>query len=715
MTKQKNGSGSSPKPAKTGKKLTSDDIISFLRTRNGRASKAEIAKKFGVTGNDRIGLKHVIKEMLIRGYLHHGTFRSYVLPDVVKAEALPERKVDKRSIGIEKDQEDDNAPIYFVGLYAPLSTGGGMVNPVSRQDKHAIQIAEGRSKDARRGDLVKAIYSPRGWSVEEVLGEEDDAGLISLMAIETMDIPHVFPQEALDETDGIKVPALDKRTDLRKLPLVTIDGEDSRDFDDAVHAVATKNGGWEITVAIADVSHYVTPDSALDKEAYKRGNSVYFPDRVVPMLPEALSNDLCSLRPNEDRACMAAIMRVGADGILIDTKIVRGLMKSAARLTYTEVQEAHDGNPNEKTKGIVDSIIKPLYGAYQTLAKARAARGTVELDLPERKVFLKDGMIQDIVSRARFDSHKLIEEMMILANVAVATELLRKEQEALYRVHPKPDTTRWASTREFLQELGLKTKAVMHPAPQDLQNILEAVKDRDESPLVNDMILRSMSQASYSPENIGHFGLALENYSHFTSPIRRYADLIVHRALIRAFDLGKDGMTDRELGRLEIIGTHISARERVAQAAERETIDRYIALFLEDKVGMTFAARVSGVTKFGLFVNVDPYGADGLIPIRTLPQDYYIFDEKRHSLIGRRNGLTFRLAMPLTVRLVEVEAGTGRLLMELVEGLAIPTGRVPQPRRPERNTRGRREKDGRERTDGRGNNGKSDKGRWTRK
>jgi ribonuclease R len=715
MTKQKNGSGSSPKPPKTGKKLTSDDIISFLRTRNGRASKAEIAKKFGVAGNDRIGLKHVLKEMLIRGYLHHGTFRSYVLPDVAKAEALPERKVDKRSIGIEKDQEDESGPIYFVGLYAPLSTGGGMVNPVSRQDKHAIMVAEGRTKEARRGDLVRAIYSPRGWSVEEVLGEEDDAGLVSLMAIETMDIPHVFPQEALDETNGIRVPLLGDRTDLRDLPLVTIDGEDSRDFDDAVHATPEKNGGWKITVAIADVSHYVTPGSALDKEAYKRGNSVYFPDRVVPMLPEALSNDLCSLRPNEDRACMAAIMRIDADGQLTGTKIVRGLMKSAARLTYTEVQEAHDGNPNEKTKGIVDSIIKPLYGAYHTLAKARAARGTVELDLPERKVFLKDGMIQDIVSRARFDSHKLIEEMMILANVAVATELLRKEQEALYRVHPKPDTTRWASTREFLQEMGLKTKAVMHPAPQDLQNILTAVNGTDEAPLVNDMILRSMSQASYSPENIGHFGLALENYSHFTSPIRRYADLIVHRALIRAFGLGGDGLTDHELGRLEIIGTHISARERVAQAAERETIDRYIALFLEDKVGMTFSARVSGVTKFGLFVNVDPYGADGLIPVRTLPQDYYIFDEKRHSLIGRRNGLTFRLAMPLTVRLVEVEAGTGRLLMELVEGIMIPTTRIPQPRRPERNVRGRREKDGSERSDGRGNNGKSDKGRWPRR
>lgn len=719
MTNKKDGSGSSQKPPKSSKKLTSDDIISFLHSRNGRASKAEIAKKFGITGNDRIQMKHVLKEMLNRSTLHHGTFRSYVLPEVAKAEALPDRKRPKDKTAaaaaqfIESDEHEDKGPIYFVGLYAPLHNGGGMVNPVSRQDKHPIMVSEGRTKDARTGDLVKALYSPRGWSIEKILGEQDDAGLVSLMAIETMDIPNEFPQEALDETVDIMVPALDKRKDLRDLPLVTIDGEDSRDFDDAVHAIADGNG-WKITVAIADVSHYVTPDSALDREAYKRGNSVYFPDRVVPMLPEALSNDLCSLRPNEDRACLAAIMKIDADGILTDTKIVRGLMRSHARLTYTEVQEAHDGQPNEKTAPIIDSIIKPLYGAYKTLAKARAARGTVELDLPERKVSLKDGVVQDIVSRARFDSHKLIEEMMILANVAVASALLGKEQEALYRIHPKPDASRWVNTRDFLMELGLKTKPALQPRPQDLQDILDAVVGRDESPLVNDMILRSMSQASYHPDNIGHFGLALDNYAHFTSPIRRYADLIVHRALIRAFDLGKDGLTDKEMARLDHIGIHISARERVAQAAERETVDRYIALFLEDKVGATFHARVSGVTKFGLFVNIDPFGADGLIPVRTLPQDFYIHDEKRHALTGRRNGLTFRLAMPVTVRLMEVEAGTGRLLMGLVEGTYTMPERVVRReyRSSERRPNDRAPGSGRERSRGpnRGGSGGGSKG-----
>jgi ribonuclease R len=697
MTNKKDGSGSSPKQKKPSKKLTSDDIISFLKSRHGRASKSEIAKKFGVTGNDRIGLKHVLKEMLNRGTLHHGTFRSYVLPEVAKAEALPDRKRDKNTAPSPafqngaQENEEDRGPIYFVGLYEPMRHGGGMVHPVSRKDRNAILVSEGRTGKARNGDLVKAIYSPRGWSIESVIAEFDDANMVSLMAIETMDIPHVFPEEAMAETVGITVPELGKRTDLRDLPLVTIDGEDSRDFDDAVHATPDKNGGWKITVAIADVSHYVRPGSALDVEAFARGNSVYFPDRVVPMLPEALSNDLCSLRPHEERACMAAIMRINSDGKLIDTKIVRGLMKSSARLTYTEVQEAFDGNPNDKTKPILDSIIKPLYGAYEVLAKARAARGTVELDLPERKVFIKDGVVQDIVSRARFDSHKLIEEMMILANVAVAEALESKEQEALYRVHPKPDASRWSNTREFLMELGLKTKPAMHPKPQDLQDLLDAVTGRDEAPLVNDMVLRSMSQATYSPEKIGHFGLALESYSHFTSPIRRYADLIVHRALIRAFDLGDDGLTDHELGRLEIIGVHISARERVAQLAERETVDRYIALFLQDKVGATFHARVSGVTKFGLFVNVDPFGADGLIPVRTLPDDFYIHDEKRHSLTGRKRGYSFRLAMRLMVRLVEVEAATGRLLMELMpESIGEPVPHADRPtqeRRPPRDGR----------------------------
>ncbi|MDB5478767.1 MAG: rnr [Alphaproteobacteria bacterium] len=698
MKKENDTSGTTPgkpkKPAKSPPKLTQDEVLAFVASRNGRVTKAEIARKFGVTGNDRIGLKHVLKEMLARGTLHHGTFRSYVLPGQMQKKEDPVISTKGRNPGtkqgdfslakgsvrndrrVERNDRmgdrEEKPPTHFIGLYEPLQNGGGMVNPVSRQDKNPIMVGEGKTKDARSGDLVRADFSPRGWSISEVLADRDDAGMVSLMAIKTLDIPDVFSPEVMAETQGISVPSLGKRTDLRDVPLVTIDGDDSRDFDDAVYAIADdaedNKGGWKITVAIADVAHYVKTDSALDREALKRGNSVYFPDRVVPMLPEALSNDLCSLRPHEERACMAALMRINENGHLVEIKIVRGLMKSVARLTYTEVQEALDGQPNEKTAPLLDTVIKPLYGAYKTLAKARADRGTVELDLPERRVFLKNGMIEDIISKPRYDSHKLIEELMILANVAVATMFEEKKQEALYRIHPKPDASRWASTREFLQELGLKTKPGLSPKPADLQALLDQVVGRDEAPLVNDIVLRSMSQASYSPENIGHFGLALENYSHFTSPIRRYADLIVHRALIKQFHLGNDGLTDAEEEDLVRIGEHISQRERIAQVAERDTINRYIALFLEDKIGATFAARVSGVTRFGLFVNVDPMGADGLIPVRTLPEDYYIHDEKRHSLVGRRNGLVFRLAMPLTVRLLEVEAGTGRLLMELLPG-----------------------------------------------
>jgi ribonuclease R len=558
-------------------------------------------------------------------------------------------------------------------------------------------LADGNTADAARGDLVEAKLGPKGWVIAELLCRENDAGMISLMAIRSMDIPDVFPANVIESTQNLVVPELGKRKDLRDIPLVTIDGEDARDFDDAVWAEADTSpdneGGWKILVAIADVSHYVRPNSALDREAYKRGNSVYFPDRVVPMLPEALSNDLCSLRPHEPRACMAAQMRINHDGDLIETKIIRGLMRSVARLTYNQVQEALDGHPNDLTTPILESVLKPLYSAFKLLEKARSRRGAVELDLPERKVILKDGVVHDVSKRLRLDSHKLIEEFMILANVAVATALEEKNQDLLYRIHAKPDSARWVTVRDFLMELGLRPKNILSPSPKDMQELLASVVGKDEAPLVNDIVLRSMSQASYNPDNVGHFGLALERYAHFTSPIRRYADLIVHRALIRAFRLGDDGLSDEDIERLQLTGEHISERERIAQSAERETIDRYIALYLSDKVGATFGARVSGVTHFGLFVNVEPMGADGLIPIRTLPNDFYIHDEKRHSLVGRRTGLTFRLAMPVTVRLVGVDTITGRLQMELVPGqFDLPEKDINPRRRQIRMERGKSEK-----------------------
>lgn len=691
-----------PAPPKGPKgKASAEEIVAFLHTRHGRASKADIARHFGITSNDRIGLKHTLKEMLAKGTLHQGTYRSYALPGAKKI-TKEDKKNDKRERKYgERPARDENHPIHFVGLFEPMKTGGGLINPVSRGEKNTVMVSEDKTGGAKRGDFVQAAYGPQGWQVSEILAREGAADMVSLMAITTMDIPHEFPQEVLNETKNISVPELGKRTDLRDIPLVTIDGEDARDFDDAVWAApddaSDNKGGWVILVAIADVSHYVRPHSALDDEAYKRGNSVYFPDRVVPMLPEALSNDLCSLRPHEPRACMAARMRINRDGILIDVKILRGLMKSAARLTYNMVQEALDGNPNDLTKPLLKTVIEPLYEAYKVLDKARHQRGAVDLDLPERKVILKNGKVEDISKRMRLDSHKLIEEFMILANVAVATALEEKDQELLYRIHAKPDNARWASTRDFLIELGLRPKYGLSPTPKDMQALLKSVVGHDEAPLVNDVVLRSMSQAAYSPENVGHFGLALERYAHFTSPIRRYADLVVHRALIRAFKLGDDGLGDHDINRLEQTGEHISERERVAQSAERETIDRYIALFLSDKVGATFAAKISGVTHFGVFVNVEPMGADGLIPIRTLPNDFYIHDEKRHALTGRRTGLTFRLAMPLTVRLVAVDAATGRLQMELVPGsFTMPEGR------PDRRATHRRDEERRERPDRRG-------------
>jgi ribonuclease R len=685
----------SPKPPK-GSKATAEAIVALLHTRHGRASKADIARHFGITGNDRIGLKHLLKEMLVKGALHQGSFRSFALPGAHKI-TKTEKKTDKRERKYgERPAHEENRAAQFVGLYEPMKTGGGLINPVARGEKNTVMVAEDKTGGAKRGDFVQAVYGPQGWAVTEILARDGEAGMVSLMAIKTMDIPNEFPEAVLNETKNISVPPLGKRTDLRDLPLITIDGEDARDFDDAVWAAPDdapdNKDGWLIIVAIADVSHYVRPHSELDDEAYKRGNSVYFPDRVVPMLPEALSNDLCSLRPHEPRACMAAKMRINRDGILIDIKILRGLMQSAARLTYNMVQEALDGHPNDLTKPLMKTAIEPLYQAYKVLEKARQLRGAVDLDLPERKVILKDGVVHDISKRARLDSHKLIEELMILANVAVATALEQKDQELLYRIHAKPDNARWASVRDFLLELGLRPKYGLSPSPKDMQALLKSVVGHDEAPLVNDVVLRSMSQAAYSPENVGHFGLALERYAHFTSPIRRYADLVVHRALIRAFKLGDDGLGDHDVNRLEQTGEHISERERVAQSAERETIDRYIALFLSDQVGATFAARISGVTHFGVFVNVEPMGADGLIPIRTLPNDFYIHDEKRHSLVGRRTGLTFRLAMPLTVRLVSVDSATGRLQMELMPGtITMPEGHTER-RAPRRSEDGRRDR-----------------------
>ncbi|NTU77755.1 MAG: VacB/RNase II family 3'-5' exoribonuclease, partial [Alphaproteobacteria bacterium] len=429
-----------------------------------------------------------------------------------------------------------------------------------------------------------------------------------------------------------------------------------------------KDGGWHLIVAIADVAHYVRRGGALDGEAYQRGNSTYFPDRVVPMLPEALSNELCSLKPQVERACMAAHMWLDRAGELVRWQFVRGVMKSRARLTYEQAQAAMDGQPDKVTAPLLDSVLRPLYGAYACLMQARLNRGTLELDLPERKVELgKDGHVKAIKVRERLDSHKLIEEFMIAANVAAAAQLENKGGVCLYRIHDKPNEIKLTALRDFLDSLGINLVPAKQLHPRMLTHILELAAGGPHAEVVNEVMLRTQAQAVYSPENIGHFGLALAKYAHFTSPIRRYADLVVHRGLIRACKLGPDGLTDDEIAQLADIGEHISNTERRSATAEREAVDRFTTMFLADKVGTVFAARISGVARFGLFARLDETGADGIIPFQALPHDFYNHDEKRHALVGQRKGRVYQLAQAVKVRLLLAEKLTGSLQFEVVE------------------------------------------------
>lgn len=550
---------------------------------------------------------------------------------------------------------------------------GWTLEITDRKDK-AHYIVRGPAKaESCAGELVAARILPstkHGRHEVEIthnLGDPNDPRNISLIALHQNDIPLSFPDEVIEEAEAAKPVTLKGREDLRKIPLVTIDGADARDFDDAVFA-EPDGKGWHLIVAIADVAHYVRAGSPLDREAYNRGNSTYLPDRVVPMLPEALSNELCSLKPNVDRACLAVHMWIDSKGELTRWKFVRGVMKSHARLTYEQVQAAMDGNGDSHTKPLLENVIKPLYGAYACLMGARVKRGTLELELPERKVVLaKDGSVKAIVNRERLESHKLIEEFMICANVAAAAQLEGKGGLCLYRVHDKPSEIKLDALRDFLDSIGIRLVPAKQLHPRMLTQILENASGGEHAQVVNEVMLRSQSQAQYSPDNIGHFGLALAKYAHFTSPIRRYADLVVHRGLIRTCKLGEDGLTDDEIKRLEDIGEHISGTERNSAMAERDAVDRFTTLFLADKVGAVFSARISGVARFGLFARLDETGADGIIPFNALPRDYYVHDEKRQAMVGQRHGRIYRLASPVQVRLQTADRLTGSMSFVIVE------------------------------------------------
>ena len=710
---------------------TREQILQFLADNPGPEGKREIVRAFRLKGSQRAALRRMLRQLADEGLYERGSgieAGKDALPPVAVLEIfevdidgeLIARPVEWRGNGpaprivmvpdrhgrlaagigermltrIEAGEEGyegrvirriSAAPDRVLGVFRE-SREGGRIEPTDRRFRHELAVASADQKDASPGDLVLAEVMPgrtlglRRARISERLGGTDEPGAISLIALHSHDIPIALPADAIAEAEAARPVSLNGRVDLRDLPLVTIDGADARDFDDAVWAAhdetKANKRGWRITVAIADVAHYVRPGSALDRAAGERGNSVYFPDRVVPMLPEVLSNGLCSLQPGEDRGCLACHMRIDSGGNVLSHRFERGVMRSAARLTYSQAQDAFEGQPDDTTKPLLKTVLRSLFGAYGALAKARAKRQTLELDLPERRITLgENGRIVRIAIRPRLESHKLIEEFMIAANVAAAETLNKRRAPGLYRIHDGPDTEKLEALRNFVESLGYALGRGQVVKPAHLNRLLAKVAGTPHERMVNQLVLRSQSQALYSPENIGHFGLALARYAHFTSPIRRYADLIVHRALIGALGLGKDGIGRDDLPALAGIAEHISSTERRAAVAERDANDRFTAAFLAERVGAEFSGAINGVTRFGLFITLDETGADGLAPISSLPDDFYVHDEARHRLVGRRTRRVYSLGEAVEIRLAEANPVTGGLIFELLGGGKLGAGR----------------------------------------
>lgn len=597
--------------------------------------------------------------------------------------AIYKARVIKR-IGSSNDQT--------LGILRKSKDGNLFVEQVEKKAARDLTVDPKFQGDAKPGDLVaveiqkSGKYGPQSARITKSHGPADDQKTVSRIAIIQHGIPYIFPDDVLREAKNAKPASMAKRVDLREMPLITIDPADARDHDDAVFAEAdtdkNNRGGWVVTVAIADVAHYVTSGSALDREARLRGNSVYFPDLVVPMLPERISNDLCSLVAGKDRPAMAIQMTFGADGQKKSHKLMRIMMRSAAGLSYQQAQAAIDGNPDQETAPLLEPVLKPLWAAYRALHEARLKREPLELDLPERKVILNaDGSINRIEVPPRLEAHKLIEEYMIQANVAAAEILEHKNMVLLYRVHDSPSAAKLEALSEFLKSIEVSGPKSGNLRPSQFNYILKTVQDTEFEVLTSQVVLRSQAQAEYLSTNYGHFGLNLKRYTHFTSPIRRYADLIVHRALISAFKLGNDGISDRTIEELGDIATEISDLERRAMKAERSTMDRLIAHHLSGQIGSEFKARISGVTKIGLFVELDETGADGFIPASSLENDYFIFDESRHALIGERTGEMHQLGDPVDVRLIEARPVAGALRFDLLtEGRYVPKSERGQRR-----------------------------------
>jgi len=712
-----------------------DEILQWIADHPTESAKRDIARAFGIKGAARIDLKRLLKELESEGHLakRNKTWRDpEKLPPVAVLQVgdpTPDGDLTARPMEWQGDSAEPRILIvarvsdpalapgdrilarltettgdfaYDARLIRRIGTNprrvlgifraapeGGRILPIDKGDGKEWQVARSDTGGAREGELVEAEQSgpasrlglPRARVVNR-LGDPSQPKAVSLIAIHQHGLPHDFPDEVIAEADAMRPAGPEAREDLTDLPLITIDPADARDHDDACWAHADDDprnaGGHVIWVAIADVAHYVRPRTALDAEARKRGNSSYFPDRVVPMLPDRLSGDLCSLHEGVERACLAVRIQIDAHGVKRGHRFTRALMRSVASLNYHEVQQARDGAPNDKLAPLMDEVIRPLYAAYESLTQARARRQPLDLDLPERKIVLnEEGEVTSVNFADRLDAHRLIEEFMILANVAAAEDLIARRSPLLFRVHEEPPKEKLDALRDTAEASGLTLAKGQVLKTSHLNALLASAEGTDHDELINLATLRSMTQAYYSPSNFGHFGLALQAYAHFTSPIRRYSDLIVHRALIAAHKWGDDGLSPDDIHRLEPTATHISETERRSMMAERDTNDRYLAAFLSERVGSDFPGRISGIARFGVFVRLDETGADGLIPMRALGREYFHFDRDEGCLVGADTGTVIALGDRVTVRLSEAAPITGGLAFELIthDGARLPQGR----------------------------------------
>ncbi len=719
-----------------------ETLLAFIKTA-GETDKAAIARAFGLKGADRAALRDMLRELESSGALgrrgRKGLAQAGALPpvgvvDVVerdpdgdlfvrltKGEDTPMVRLspdraevvagapglgDRLLVRFETLENGEQEARLIKRLGASVHKILGVVRksnrevrlePVDRRSKDSLVLEGPKVADLRDGDLVIAQlaapdrrFGPKRGRVLEQVGREDEPRAASLIAIHAHGIPTGFSPEAEAEAEAAEAPTLSGRDDLRDVPFITIDPADARDHDDAVFAEPDSDpankDGWIIWVAIADVAAYVRPGSALDREAREKANSVYFPDRVEPMLPERLSNGLCSLRLGEARACLAVRMVFDRSGRKRGHRFVRSLMRSAAKLSYEQAQAAVDGQTDETTAPLLKPILEPLYAAFACMKIGREARSPLGIESMERRILINtQGEVTSIQPRAALEAHKLIEEMMVQANVCAAETLESRKTPLIYRIHDTPSQEKVQSLTEFLGTLNLSWSKGEAPRTDRFNKLLAETRESPHAAIINEVVLRTQMQAVYSSDNIGHFGLNLAKYAHFTSPIRRYADLIVHRGLIRALGLGQDGLTDRDIAQLKDTAEQITFAERRAMAAERDATDRYVAAFLSDRVGAEFAGRISGVTRFGLFIRLDETGADGLVPVSKLGDEFFVHDDRMHALVGERSGARWTLGRPVEVRLVEATPITGGLLFEMLSKPAPADPNAPRPRLVQRN------------------------------